>query len=115
MEVIILSAFIGLVVGAAGMRFVKVQKASGWTNREFDGTSIIFITGIAFLLLIILTYMKPAFGKEETTKIAFEIIKTLFTFMCGYTFKTGVEQKSNGMHDPRNHEFKIENAKGGNK
>ena len=83
--IILFSASIGLLVGAAIVILAKVGQ--NWSNTELDGTMFIAIILIAFCATILGTYLKDSFAMLETTKMALDIFENIFMIIAGYLFK----------------------------
>ena len=100
-----MNLFIAIICGigggaAIGYLVASVRKNSNdsnWTNKEFDGTVFVFTVAIAFLVMIILTYLKPEFAREPTSLKILEIIKDLSLIIAGALFKRAADAlTSNG-------------------
>ena len=94
-----MNLFIAIVLGIGGGTVIgylvaSVRKNSdenNWTNKEFDGTVFVFTVAIAFLVMIILTYLKPEFAREPTSIKILEIIKDLSLIIAGALFKRAAD------------------------
>ena len=92
----LLTAIIGVALGAGIVIIAKLNLNAGWTNKEFDGTLFISVILFAFVLTMIGTYIKESFASLETTQSALDIYENLFMIIVGYLFKKAADATSNG-------------------
>ena len=88
---IILTLIIGFAIGAVAATVRKYEIATGWTNKELDGTMFIAGMILAFFASIIFTFIKPEFAELATTEKFLEILENLFMIIVGYLFKKATD------------------------
>jgi len=91
---LILTAIVGVAIGASIVIIAKLNFNANWSNREFDGTMFIALICLAFIGTMLGTYLKDSFAQLETTKEALGLFENLFMIITGYLFKKAVDAAS---------------------
>lgn len=61
-------------------------------NKEFDGTLFIGVMLLAFLTMIVLSFINKDFAASEMSKNIMEIINAMFLVIIGYLFRKSSEE-----------------------